>query len=122
MLLTTKVGAAMAATAAASFVAGATLHPNSLALVNERPGIVQSQGGRAAKADRLDLDMRVNPRRMACLNQDWLKLSQDCVALFQASAQAPAEVPRTTTVIVRDGVNSSVAIRVPRPESELTFR
>lgn len=120
MLLTTKVGAAMATTAAMSFVAGATLHP-TVPPADDRGAIVQTVGSRAVKQDRLDLDMRIDRRRVACLNQDWLRLSGDCVELFRASAQAPTEM-RMTTIVVRDGPASSVAIRVPRPEGDLTFR
>jgi hypothetical protein len=120
MLLTTKVGAAIATTAAMSFVAGATFHPTTPP-TDDRGAIVQTASTRAAKQDRLDLDMRADRRRMACLSQDWLRLSGDCIELFRVAAQAPAET-RMTTIVVRDGPQSSAAIRVPRPEGDLTFR
>jgi hypothetical protein len=118
MLLTTKVGAAMAAMAAASFVAGASITPSShVPRLDEWPSVTAPVVARGGKQDRLDIDLRPNPQRLACLSQDWLRLSRDCVDLFTAAAQAPTSV-RTTTVIVQDGPGSSIAIRVPRPESE----
>jgi len=130
MLLTTKVGAAIVATAAASFVAGATLHTPQLSVrdtdrqVRERqaqPAPVIVTANRAAKQDRLDMNPRAMARRTACLAQNWLQLSPDCIELFVTAARDIGP-PRTTTVVVREGTNTSVAIRVPRPESEHAFR
>lgn len=121
MLLTFKVGAAITATAAASFVAGATLSPSSLSPRDELRSVLASQVQRAGKADRVDADQRIAGRRMACLTQDWIRLSPDCAELFTRAAQDPSEV-RTTTILVRESPGNTVAIRIPRPESEMTFR
>lgn len=121
MLLTLKVGAAIAATAAASFVAGATLSPASLSPRDSLRSVLASQVQRAGKADRIDVDQRLAGRRMACLTQDWIRLTPDCADLFTRVAQ-DAQDTRTTTIVVRETPGNTIAIRVPRPESELTFR
>jgi len=120
MLLTFKVGAAIGATAAASFLAGATLAPTTTLRDDVRASI-SSTVQRSGRADRLDASNRPQERRVACLSQDWLRLSPDCAELFTVTAQQPEEV-NSTTILVRDGPGRTTAIRVPRPESEYAFR
>jgi hypothetical protein len=118
MFLTFKIGAALGATAAASFLAGATLAPtNHVRDVRT----VMSSTERPGKTDRLDVAAQPQERRIACLGQDWLRLSPECAELFTVSAQVPQEV-RSTTILVRDAPGRTTAIRVPRPESEYAFR
>jgi hypothetical protein len=112
MPLTIKLGAAMIATAAASVIGGAALGP-----AGTPPGFHSGPTvNRAAKADRLDAATRPNDQRMACLAQDWMRLSGDCAELFMREAQR-AERPRSTTIVLRER-GGSVVIPVPRPESE----
>jgi hypothetical protein len=112
MPLTIKLGAAVIATAAASVIGGAALGPaGSPPALHSAPTV-----NRAAKADRLDAANRPSDQRLACLAQDWLRLSSDCAELFMREAQR-SERPRSTTIVLRER-GGSVIIPVPRPESE----